>query len=198
MKIIVTGFGPFLKNDENPSLEVINLLPKSIKGNPLYPVEVPVVYDQCFDVLRKKIEEISPDVVICLGLAQGKKHITPERVAININDVSAPDNNGIIYQDKKISETGKNAYFSTLPIKKMVSNMNEKSIPALISNSAGTFVCNNLMYHLLEYNEVNNLNMKAGFIHVPMMDEQSNEKGFFSLPLPTILEGVIDSIKACL
>ena len=198
MNIIVTGFEAFLKNNENPSLEVIRLLPKSIKGHFIHTLELPVAYDACFDPLKKLIEEVNPEIVICLGLAQGRKFITPERVAINLKDVSAPDNNGLIQQDVKISETGKNAYFTTLPIKQMVANMTEKGIPARLSNTAGTYVCNNVMYHLLEYNERNNLKMKAGFIHVPLMDEQKNDQGHFSLPLPTILEGIIDSIKACL
>ena len=198
MNIIVTGFEAFLKNNENPSLEVIRLLPKSIKGHFIHTLELPVAYDDCFDPLKKLIEKVNPEIVICLGLAQGRKFITPERVAINLKDVSAPDNNGLIQQDVKISETGKNAYFTTLPIKQMVANMTEKGIPARLSNTAGTYVCNNVMYHLLEYNERNNLKMKAGFIHVPLMDEQKNDQGHFSLPLPTILEGIIDSIKACL
>lgn len=198
MNIVVTGFEAFLKNDENPSLEVVRLLPKSIKGNPIYTLELPVAYDTCFTPLKDVIDEVKPDVVICLGLAQGRKFITPERVAINIKDVSVADNNGLIQTDTPINKDGKTAYFSTLPIKEMVSNMKVKSIPAMVSNTAGTYVCNNVMYHLLQYNEVHKLGMKAGFIHVPLMDEQRNEKNDFSLPLPTILEGIIDSIKACL
>jgi pyroglutamyl-peptidase len=198
LKIVVTGFEAFLKNTENPSLEVIRLLPKSISGNQIYTLELPVAYDKCFEPLKKIIDEISPDIVICLGLAQGRTSITPERVAINISDVSVPDNLGVLKTDDPIIENGEAAYFSTLPIKEMVEAMKLKGIPATISNSAGTYVCNNVMYHLLAYNKTNNLNMKAGFIHVPLMDEQSNDGNHFSMPLASILEGIIASIKICL
>ena len=198
MNIIVTGFEPFLNNKENPTQEIVRLLPKSIKGHQITSLELPVVFDECFDLLQEKIDELNPGLVICLGLAQGRNQITPERVALNLKSVSVADNKGNKFIDEAIVEDGENAYFSTLPLQKMVDKMKEKDIPAGISNTAGLYVCNNIMYHLLHYNKVNELNMMAGFIHVPMMDEQENEKGHFSLPLPTILEGVIDSIKACI
>lgn len=197
MKIVVTGFEAFHNNNENPSLEVVRLLPKSIKGHEIHTLELPVLFDECFKPLQDCIDDVKPDVVICLGLAQGRKWITPERVAINLKDVSIADNAGTMFEGNPIIEDGENAYFSTLPIKKMVSNMKSKSIPSMVSNTAGLYVCNNVMYHLLHYNKINNLEMKVGFIHVPMMDEQINEKNHFSLPLTTILEGIIDSIKAC-
>ncbi len=197
MKIIITGFEPFLDSEENPTQEIIKLLPKSIYGNELIKVELPVIYDECFNILLKIIEEKKPDVIINLGLAGGRKAISIERVAININDSSSPDNKGVILQDKQIIKAGKNAYFSTLPIKQIMKNIEKKKIPVEISNSAGTYVCNNLMYHALHYIYINNLDIKAGFIHVPYMKQQVKEE-VNSLPLDVILEGVIDSIKACL
>lgn len=198
MKIVVTGFGAFHTNTENPTREVLRLLPKSIYGNKIIPLELPVVYDECFTPLQAVIEEEKPDFVICLGLAQGRKAITPERIAVNLKDVSIADNEGNIYSDMPIKEDGENAYFSTLPIKKMVENMKNKNIPAVISNTAGLYVCNNIMYHTLYYINKHDLNIKAGFIHVPLMKEQTNDDDIFSLPLDVILEGIIDSIKACL
>jgi pyroglutamyl-peptidase len=197
MKIVVTGFGPFHTNDVNPSREILGLLPKSIYGNEIIKLEVPVVYDACFDPLKQVIELEKPDVVICLGLAQGRRFITPERVAVNLKDASIADNNGTIFTGETIMADGENAYFSTLPIKKMVSNMLEKDLPSMISNAAGLYICNNIMYHLLYYVNQNKLDIQAGFIHLPMMDE-GNETEMFSLPLERLLEGVIDSIKACL
>ena len=197
MNIIVTGFEAFHKNGENPTEEVIKLLPRSIKGHNIIPLLLPVLYEESFNILLEKLQDVDADVIILLGLAGGRKGITPERVAINIADASIPDNNGVLHQDKKIIEDGKNAYFATLPIKDIVSKLQEKHIDTYISNSAGAYVCNDIMYRTLHYIETYNFNIKAGFIHVPFMDEQDS-RGMYSMPLPTILEGVIDAIKVCL
>lgn len=198
MNILITGFEAFLENEANPTQEIIRLLPKSIYGNPITGVELPVIYDECFDKLLPIIKEKKPDYIINLGLAAGRKSISLERVAINISDSKHKDNNGNILQDKVIIDNGKNAYFSTLPLRKMVDNISVKKIPVEISNSAGTYVCNNIMYHVLHYIEINNLPIKAGFIHVPFMSEQISDSQVNSLPLDVILEGIIDAIKACL
>jgi len=198
MKILITGFVAFLENTENPTQEILKLLPKSIYGNKLIKVELPVVYDECFDVLLPEILENTPDIIINLGLAGGRKAISLERVAININDSISTDNKGNCPTDEVIEKMGKNAYFSTLPLRKLMKNIQAKNIPVEVSNSAGTYVCNNLMYHVLHYIVQNNLDIKAGFIHVPYMSEQLDDNTFNSLPLDVILEGVIDAIKACL
>lgn len=194
MNIVVTGFEAFHTNGENPTEEVVKLLPRSIRGHKLYPLLLPVLYKESFDKFIELIKDIDVDVIIHLGLAGGREGITPERIAVNLNDASIKDNNGVILRDKKIIEDGENAYFSTLPIKQIVSKLKEKHIDAYISNSAGLYVCNDLMYRTLHYINKNNLNIKAGFIHVPFMDEQDS-KGKYSMPLPSILEGVIDAIK---
>ena len=197
MNILVTGFEPFQKNQENPTQEIVRLLPKGIKGHKLIALELPVLYNESFLRLKEEIEKHNPDVVICLGLAAGRKGITPERVAINLNDSIHPDNSGTLYFDEVIIEEGNNAYFSTLPLRDMISIMEEKHIDCSISNSAGLYVCNDIMYRLLHYIDENKLDIMAGFIHVPLMSEQDH-KGAYNMPLPTILEGIIDSIKACL
>lgn len=198
MKIIITGFEPFLDNKENPSYELLGLLPKSIYGNELIKIPLPVEYDRCFDVLKPYIEEHKPGLIINLGLAGGRKYICPERVAINISDSLNPDNCGKMPIDQTIIDGGENAYFSTLDLKQIVSNLEKKNIPVHISNSAGTYVCNNLMYHVLYYIKTNNLNIKAGFIHIPFMSEQVDLDEIQSLPLAVLLEGIIDTIKACI
>jgi len=198
MKILVTGFEAFLENEENPTEEIIKLLPNSIYGNEIVKVLLPVVYDECFEILLPIINNIKPDVIINLGLAGRRKAINLERVAININDSRQKDNKGNIPLDEVIVESGENAYFSTLPIKQMMKNIQIKNIPVEISNSAGTYICNNLMYHVLHYICNNNLSIKAGFIHVPFMSEQLDNPKVSSLPLDIILEGVIDAIKTCL
>lgn len=198
MKIIVTGFEPFLDNTENPSSEILELLPKSIYGNEIITIKLPVIYDECFDILKLEIMKHKPDVIINIGLAAGRKAISIERVALNINDSVHPDNLGNIFKDKKIIEKGEAAYFSKLPIRKIYEKLKEKNIPVEISNTAGLFICNNLMYHVLNYIDKNNLDIIAGFIHVPLMTEQVENLSVNSLPLVIILEGIIDVIKECL
>ncbi len=198
MKILITGFSAFLKNKENPTQEVLKLLPKSIYGNELIKVELPVVYDECFTMLIPIIENTNPDIIINLGLAGERKTISLERIAININDSKSMDNKGNKLIDRVIVPSGENAYFSTLPLRKIIKNIEVKKIPVEISSSAGTYVCNNLMYHVLHYIKENDLKIKAGFIHVPFMSEQLDDENISSLPLSIILEAIIDAIKACL
>lgn len=195
MNIIVTGFEPFLDNDINPTLEVLELLPKSIKGNSIITVKLPVVYNQCFTVLKPYIDKYKPGVIINLGLAPRRKNISLERVALNINSSTHGDNTGIVKIDESILKKGKNAYFSKLPLREIYNVLNKKGIPVEISNTAGLYICNNIMYHVLHYIDINNLNTKAGFIHVPFMDKQVKNELENSLPLVTMLEGVIDAIK---
>lgn len=198
MKIVITGFGGFHNNPNNPTQDILNLLPKSIYGNEIIPVELPVVYNKSFNKLQEVIDKEKPELVICLGLSQRAVGIAVERVAINLIDVSIPDNDGNLIQGEPIKQDGKNAYFSTLPIKKIVENIKEKNTNAYISNTAGLYVCNNIMYNLLYYIDKNNLNIKGGFIHVPLTHDYNKDKNYFSLGIDEILEGIIDSIKACL
>jgi pyroglutamyl-peptidase len=196
MNIVVTGFERFHTNSDNPTLHILKELPSSIKGHQLHTLELPVLYDVAFHMLQEKIEEHQADIVICLGLAQGRTAITPERVAINVNDASIPDNNGVLYTNRPIVTEGATAYFSSLPIYKMIEALQEKNIPVKLSNSAGTYVCNNIMYHVLHYVHKGNLSIKAGFIHVPLMDEQEHDDNTFSMPLSQMVEGIMECIKA--
>lgn len=198
MTIIVTGFEPFLNNEVNPTLEVLGLLPKSIRGNDIITVRLPVEYDQCFNVLKPYIEKYKPGIIINLGLAPTRKNICIERVALNISSSKYEDNSKVIKTEESIIKNGKNAYFSTLPMTKIYDILKKKGIPVEISNTAGLYICNNIMYHVLHYIEVNNLDTKAGFIHVPFMTKQVKDDSINSLPLVTILEGVIDVIKTTL
>ena len=198
MNIIVTGFVPFLDNELNPTSEVLELLPKSIKGNEIITVLLPVEYDQCFQVLKPYIDKYKPGIIINLGLAPKRKNISLERVALNISNSEYSDNKGIIKIDESIIENGENAYFSKLPLRKILNILVKKGIPVEISNTAGLYICNNLMYHVLHYIESIKLETKAGFVHVPFMDKQVKDKLENSLPLVTILEGIIDVIKGTL
>jgi len=182
----------------NPTLEVLELLPKSIKGHKVVTVKLPVDYNQCFTVLKPYIDKYKPGIILNLGLAPRRKSISLERVALNVSDSIHKDNSGVIKTDESIIHNGKNAYFSKLPLRKIYKVLNKKRIPVEISNTAGLYICNNIMYHVLHYIDINKLDIKAGFIHVPFMDEQVKDKSVNSLPLVTILEGIIDAIKATL
>lgn len=195
MNIIVTGFGKFLDNETNPTREIIKKLPKKIGNHNIYAIELPVIFDDCFSHLKPSIDRIKPDVIIMLGLAGGRKAITPERLAVNMKDANGPDNNGYQPKDETIIIGGKAAYFSTLPIRKIEKILKEQSTPVVISNSAGLYVCNNIMYHVLNYIDKNNLNCQAGFIHVPYMDENKPKVEAFSLPLTEIYKAVLNIIK---
>ncbi|RPF52136.1 pyroglutamyl-peptidase I [Aquisalibacillus elongatus] len=175
-KILLTGFEPFLSFNTNPTMEIAN----SLDGETLEQYQVitrilPVEFKKAGNVMTELIDEIEPDVVVALGLAGNRRHITPERIAINCNE-GPEDNEGNKPDGEKIYEDGPDGYFSTLPIKSMVEHMKEKGYPASISNSAGTYVCNHVMYHALHHAHVHKLNYRAGFIHVPPSHDMALEK----------------------
>jgi len=192
---MITGFGRFMNHESNPTKELLGLLPKSIHGHPLIKIELPVIFDECFDVLLEHVNKHKPDAILMLGLAAGRRAITPERVAINLKDASAPDNVGNQPHDTPIIAGAPDAYFSRLPLRRIEQRLQDKNIPVAISNSAGLYVCNNLFYHVMHHLDQVGSNAVAGFIHVPYMDEQDKPADAFSLPLDRILEGIIDAIK---
>ena len=181
MKILVTGFDPFGGESINPALEAIKQLPNEIGRAKIITCEIPTVFGKSIDVLLAAIQNELPDAVLCIGQAGGRPNITIERVAINCDDARIKDNEGNQPIDRKIVEDGPAAYFATLPIKAMVEDMLAAGIPAAISNSAGTFVCNHLMYGVLHYAAQNRPNMKAGFIHIPYLPQQTTDKPSMSL-----------------
>ncbi|MBU1092849.1 MAG: pyroglutamyl-peptidase I, partial [Firmicutes bacterium] len=150
---LITGFQSFDQEKINPSYEAIKLLPDQLDEIQIVKMELPTVFNLSSQILINKINEIHPDVIIMIGQAGGRKSISIERVAINIDDASIPDNQGNQPKDQPIVQDGKAAYFSTLPIKNINMHLLEKGISSSISNTAGTFVCNHLMYHILHYLE---------------------------------------------
>ncbi|WP_434630677.1 pyroglutamyl-peptidase I [Thermoanaerobacterium thermosaccharolyticum] len=176
MKILVTGFDPFGGEKINPAYEIIKRLSDLIDGAEIIKLQVPTVFNKSIKVVTQKIAEEKPDVVLCLGQAGGRYTVTVERVAINIDDARIPDNENNQPIDSLIDPDGEPAYFSTIPIKKIVNAMKMNKIPAEISNTAGTFVCNHLLYGVLNYIYKNKLNTKAGFIHIPFLPEQVVDK----------------------
>ncbi len=162
---IITGFEPFDGDKTNPSWEAVKRLPDHIGDITLIKFKLPVSFNQAFEPIHQAIQQYHPNAVIAVGLNAGSLKINIERVAINIDDASIPDNDGEQPIDQSILTMGKNAYFSTLAIKSIVSRLKQLEIPARISNSAGTYVCNHVMYLLLH--ELKQSDIKSGFIHVP-------------------------------
>ena len=197
MKILVTGFDPFGGEKVNPALEAVKSLPSEIHGAEIHWVEIPTVFYQSAEVLEAEIERYQPDVVLCIGQAGGRASLSPERVAINQDDARIPDNQGNQPIDEPIRMDGEVAYFSTLPIKAMVQAIKEEGLPATVSNTAGTFVCNHLMYQALYLADKKFPHMRAGFMHIPYMTEQVlNKPNTASMCLTDIVRGIEAAIRA--
>ena len=180
MKIIVTGFDPFGGEKINPSIECVKALPE-IEGVELIRLELPTVFKESAKRLNEVINDVKPDAVLSVGQAGGRPGITMERIAINVDDARIPDNISQQPIDEEIQVEGEAAYFSTLPIKRIVKAIREAGISAEVSNSAGTFVCNHIMYQALFAATKADKPFKAGFMHIPFIPEQTADKP--SLPL---------------
>jgi pyroglutamyl-peptidase len=203
MKILISGFEPFGKMNINPTEELLKeAVSFDIENVEISTVLLPVNYDECAEELIAKIEEVNPDVVISCGLAAGRTAITPERIGINIKDTGSgdpyPDNRGIIPTDELIDKDGPDGLFSTLPNRLIEENLKAQHIPAAISNSAGTFICNNTLYVVLNYIQKNNLPIKAGFIHFPASTEMSSRNPALpSLPQEVMTSALKVIIQTC-
>ena len=197
MKILVTGFDPFGGETVNPALESVKSLPSEIHGAEVHWVAIPTVFYQSAEVLEAEINRYHPDAVLCIGQAGGRASLTPERVAINQDDARIPDNQGNQPIDTPIRLDGQAAYFSTLPIKAMVQAIREEGLPATVSNTAGTFVCNHLMYQSLYLADKKFPHMRAGFMHIPYMTEQViNKPNTASMNLTDIVRGIEAALGA--
>jgi pyroglutamyl-peptidase len=190
MKLLLTAFDPFGGDTVNPAQEAVKLVPEKIDAVDIVKLEVPTVFRKSIDKLAAAIEQEKPDVVLCVGQAGGRFDVTPERVAINVDDARIPDNEGnqpvgTIYDD------GPAAYFATLPIKAMVKAIRDAGLPSSVSNSAGTFVCNHIMYGLLYHLDKHFPHIRGGFIHVPFVPEQ-----VVTRPAPAPYMAIADIVKA--
>ena len=197
MKALLTGFEPFEGEIVNPALEAVKGLENTIEGTEIVKLQLPTVFGKSLDVLQTAIEREQPHLTLCIGQAKNIADIHVERVAINLNDARIPDNEGSQPLDEPIYQDGLNAYFTNLPVKAMVTEIRKCKIPASVSNSAGTFVCNHVMYGLLHLINTQYSTMKGGFIHVPYIPEQVIEKpNTPSMTLSTIIEGLGAAIRA--
>ena len=184
-KVLLTGFEPFGKATLNPSGEIV----KQISGDNIVTAILPVAYAQSAERLLALIAEHKPDVVISLGQAEGRTHVSPERIAINLDDARLADNEGVIRNDVPIVVGGPVAYESTLPIKDIVKAINDAGVPAAVSLSAGAFLCNHVFY--VAQDHFKGTKVRSGFVHVPLMDEQAGEfPGLPTMPLDQMVKAV--------
>lgn len=195
MKCLISGFEPFGNEATNPSWDAICRLPDQVGKMELIKTEIPTVFGECFIKIQEAIATHKPDFIVCVGQAGGSAAMRVEKIAINLMDARIPDNAGNQPIDQPIIEDGATAYFSTLPVRNMVMAMRDAGIPAELSYSAGTFVCNDVMYRLLAHTKDNTC--LAGFIHVPYACHQVIQKGsnMASMDLTTMTKGLVLALE---
>ena len=181
MKVLLTGFDPFGGESVNPAFEAIKLLPSTIAGAEIVYVEIP-----------------NPDIVMNVGQAGGRSCVTVEKVGINLADARIPDNAGDQPLDEPLQADGPTGYFATIPVNAMVQNVRAHGLPCHVSFTAGTYVCNCVMYNVLHMCATKYTNIRAGFIHVPYACDQVVDKanGMASMPLETIAKSLEYCVEA--
>ncbi len=198
--VLVTGFDPFGGEAINPAWESVKRLADASSADYKIVVrQIPTVFDRSLEHLYAAIEETKPDLVLCIGQAGGRTDITVERVAINVNDARIPDNEGKQPIDTPVVQGGPAAYWSSLPIKAIVKELRENGVPASVSQTAGTFVCNHLFYGLMHAIATKHPSIRGGFIHIPYLPEQAARlSGQPSMAVETIVLGLRVAIDAAL
>ena len=186
-KLLVTGFDPFGGQPVNPAREAVLRLPDTVGGYEIIKLEIPTVFGMAAETVLKVAEELRPHAILCVGQAGGRSAVTPEVVAINLREASIPDNAGNSPVNTPVTENAPAAYFSTLPVRDMVRAVKERGIPCALSYTAGTFVCNDLLYTLLH--RYRDTDVKVGFVHIPYLPEQAGE-GVPSMELDTVVEAL--------
>ncbi len=189
MNIIITAFNNSRVTDDmyHAGKRIFKELPDTFQNIKLKKVLLPLSFNLCFKELEKHIDD-DTKAIISLGSAGGH-HFSIERVAINIMNSNGVDNNDYQPQDEKIDKKGKNAYFSNLNIRGIEQVLKQAELPAVISNSAGVALCNNILYLVAQYNDQTNKDMQYGFIHIPHIDHEKN-KNYFTLPLDLLYKGI--------
>ncbi|AXA92238.1 pyroglutamyl-peptidase I [Massilia sp. YMA4] len=188
--VLLTGFEPFNQQPINPAWEAVRALEGwAEQGIAVHVRQLPCVFGAAADLLRDAIEAIGPDVVIAVGQAGGRADITVERIAINIDDAPIADNRAVQLVDEPIVPGGPAAYFATLPIKAIVHALRAAGLPASVSQTAGTFVCNHVFYQLMHM--LREQPVRAGFIHIPFLPQQAARQ-----PVPTASMALVDMVEA--
>ncbi|MDR6227591.1 pyroglutamyl-peptidase I [Desmospora profundinema] len=195
-KVLLTGFELFGGERVNPSWEAVRSLKgEKVEGAAIEGVCLPTVFGKSLNRLRQAIRDTQPDVVIAVGQAGGRAGITPERVAINLEDARIPDNEGNQPVDQPVVKGAPAAYWSTLPIKRMVRALREEGIPASVSHTAGTYVCNHVFFGLMHELEQACRPMRGGFIHIPFAPSQVSDGDHPSLPLEIVRQGLLLAVR---
>ncbi len=196
-RVLITGFEPFGGSTVNPSEEIArNLHGREIAGHEVIAALLPCVFGTAIVELRRQVRAVKPSLVICLGQAGGRTAITPERVAINVDDARIPDNAGTQPVDRPVVRGGPAAYFSTLPVKAIVAGLRAEGVPAEVSQTAGTFLCNHVFYGLMHALRLRP-GVRGGFIHVPYLPEQAL-KGESSLAFEKLARAIARATEIAL
>ena len=190
-KMLITGFDPFGGQTVNPSWLAVSQLPDQVGDFAISKMMIPTVFGVAADAVLAEAEELRPNVILCVGQAGGREAVTPERIGVNIRDARIADNAGNQPKGEFVASDGPAAYFATVPVEKMAQAIRDAGIPATVSNSAGAFVCNDVLYSLLHHYA--GTEIRVGFIHVPYVPEQGSP----NLPLKTIIEALGAAIAAC-
>ncbi|WP_327689895.1 pyroglutamyl-peptidase I [Streptomyces tubercidicus] len=186
-RVLLTGFAPFDGEATNPSWQAVRAAAaEPPAGIEMSAVELPCIYGASVAVLRAAIEEARPEIVVCVGQAGGRPDLTVERLAVNVDDARIPDASGAEPVDEAIVRGGPAAYFSTLPIKACVAAVRAAGLPASVSNTAGTFVCNHVFYGLAHLIATELPGIRGGFVHVPYAPEQVLDRAEPSLPTEAV------------
>ncbi len=194
MRILVTGFEPFGNDTINPSWEAVKELPDQLNECEIKKLCPPVVFGKAADIIIREATLFSPDAIICTGLAANRDAVTPEQVAINLCYGRIPDNEGNQPDYMPVIPDGPDGIFSTLPVRAITEAIRQAGIPAAISYTAGTYVCNDTLYRILYH--YRNSPVKAGFIHLPALPEMKEDgKG---LPLSVLTNALTEAIRALL
>ena len=195
MKILVTGFTPFGGERINPSWEAVKRLPDHVGGAELIKREIPTEFETSGTVLRGLLAELRPDAVLCVGQYGGANCIRVERVAVNLRDARIADNAGKQPADEPVVSGGPDAYFATIPTREIVDALREQNIPAQLSYSAGTFVCNNLLYCALHESAQIDPALRCGFVHVPYLPEQTKDGSAPSMSLELMVKALETAVE---
>ena len=191
--LLITGFDPFGGETVNPSWEAVSRLPDTIGDYRLTKLQIPTVFSRAARTVLDAAKDDIPDVILCIGQAGGRDAVTPERIAVNMASATIADNAGISPKEEPILPGGPDGIFSTVPVARMAEAIREAGLPGKISNTAGTFVCNDTLYRLLH--RFAGTAVRVGFIHVPWLPEQAKE-GAPSMELQDITAALTAAIGA--
>ena len=189
-KLLITGFEPFGGESINPSWEAVERLPEQINEYTLTKLRIPVIFGEAAEILLKVANEISADVILCIGQAGGREAITPELVGINLRHASIPDNSGYQPKDERIIDGEADAYFATIPVRRIAEAINSFGVKSSVSYSAGAYVCNDVLFTLLSHYK--GTNTKVGFIHIPYSTEQNKQP---CMDINDVVKGLATAIE---